>query len=162
MIKSITIELTDDKTDINSRLFSKAHYNHRSNQLILMIDLSELPPSAFVLKEGYLFIYMNEKENSCQVIYECNRKNRHQHKHSHPIKFRMNSSRDEGLKLFGEPQELNYMKKKNECLLFQYDPLFMEDMPLYQTLDGFVYIMLPSNALNPVDFSKAYVIVDRT
>jgi hypothetical protein len=162
MKHAITIKLANNPLRINSRLYGKSHKKQGNKQLVLFIDLSELPPAELIPKQGYLFIYMNDKEVSCKVIYKSNIENPHDYDKGYPIVFEINSSSEEGLKLFGEPQELNYIKKKNEWLFFQYDPLFMEDMPLFQTLDGYVYLMLPNSTMNPVDFSKAYVVIDRT
>lgn len=67
----------------------------------------------------------------------------------------------DGMKVFGEPAMMNVFFKKDDILLFQYDPYACDDATLFFGLDGYVYLMIHEKDFKQKHFHKAYLVIDR-
>lgn len=161
MNTSITIHISPHNL-YKSRLFGESTLKHTSDTLVLMVDLSELPKDVFILQKGFLFIYMNEKKKRCSVFYEKDMADERFVKGGYPIEFQLSDTHSDTFKLLGKPFELNYLASIDEFLLMQFDPYLMDDMPLFSTLDGYVYVFMKKEDYINKDFHHVYMIIDRT
>ncbi|MDY0277136.1 MAG: hypothetical protein RBQ97_03530 [Acholeplasma sp.] len=161
MQNSISIVLKNDKR-VESQLFGASPLKHDvSGTFVFMIKLEELPITTLFGKEGYLFLYIDVLNEICHLILEKDVKMHHNFD-GYPISFELSDDESDDFKLFGKPYALNIGLEKDEMLLIQFDPLIIENPPIYDTLDGFVYVVIKKGHARHKMYERAYLRIDRT
>lgn len=125
---------------------------------ILEINLN-MSPLKSLGTQGFFRIYFSMNEPVCIITLD--ETMIHIPCKQYPVTLCPTSEDDDQMKLFGNAQHLNSTPTPTEHLIFQFDPIYIDHPPIYDSLDGFVYVMMSKKDYQKKKWDKAYLKIDR-
>ena len=133
---------------------------------VLQLNIAELPENPLPFKDGWLQFFIRDEGFEADIFLIHIDKNCKTKRFPYPqagFDVTIKPTKDrEGIKLFGQPYQLNLETDPDHIILFQFDPYADERIRFFNTLDGFLYVMIDPNALEEASLHLAYTILDYT